>query len=246
MRVLLIATATLLLALPARADFAAGMKAYEAKDYATAYAEWLPLAEAGDARAQYGMGRLYRFGRGVEQDFETAIEWYKQAAMQTEDGDTYRRAVYALGYMVDEGQGTPKDADKAECLYRVSAENGYASAQWVYSNLLAAKPGIHPDALGWEERAAAQGDDLALRHLGYIRSMNPFVELSEAYKLTILAAERGNERAKWELTDIRDYARDKPETKKAIREAEEKAKVWRAVVEPPPADLILVPGRCWP
>ena len=246
MRVFFIIFVFLLLPLPARADFAAGMKAYEAKDYATAYAEWRPLAEAGDARAQYGMGRLYRFGRGVEQDFRTAIEWYRQAAMQTEDGDTYRRAVYALGYMVEEGQGAPKDADKAECLYRVSAENGYASAQWAYSIELKEKPGISPDSLKWKERAAAQGLGTALQFLGYIGQMNPFIEYSEAYKLTILAAERGDELAIKELAATRHYVEGKPERKKALLEAERKAREWRAALEEPPAELIPVPEDCWP
>ena len=35
-------------AMPARADFAAGMAAYDRGDYQTAYKEWLPLAKAGD------------------------------------------------------------------------------------------------------------------------------------------------------------------------------------------------------
>lgn len=56
-----LAAAFLLLAMasPARADFAAGMAAYEAGYYATAYDEILPLAEAGDANAQYRFGVLY-------------------------------------------------------------------------------------------------------------------------------------------------------------------------------------------
>ena len=43
-------------ALPAAADFQAGLQAYERKDYATAVKEWQPLAEKGDANAQYNMG----------------------------------------------------------------------------------------------------------------------------------------------------------------------------------------------
>ena len=43
-----------LLAFPAMvwADFKAGEQAFDAGDYAAAMAEWLPLAEDGDMRAQ--------------------------------------------------------------------------------------------------------------------------------------------------------------------------------------------------
>ena len=47
--VLLVALA--LMAAPARADFAAGVAAYDAGNYNRAYAEFLPLARWGDAAA---------------------------------------------------------------------------------------------------------------------------------------------------------------------------------------------------
>src|SRR3546814_3317212 len=52
------ALATVLgLAPPARADFAEGVKAYEAGDYKAAYESWLPLAERGDVAAMRNLGR---------------------------------------------------------------------------------------------------------------------------------------------------------------------------------------------
>ncbi len=47
------------LATPAWADFQAGMDAYNLGDYTTAMQEWRPLAEQGDADAQYNLGLLY-------------------------------------------------------------------------------------------------------------------------------------------------------------------------------------------
>ena len=41
------------------ADFKAGLDAYKAGDYATALREWQPLAEKGDAHAQYNLALLY-------------------------------------------------------------------------------------------------------------------------------------------------------------------------------------------
>ncbi|MBV1889609.1 MAG: SEL1-like repeat protein, partial [Gammaproteobacteria bacterium] len=41
-------------------------------------AEWyLQAAEQGDALAQFNLGRMYRFGEGVEKDMSTAALWYQ-------------------------------------------------------------------------------------------------------------------------------------------------------------------------
>ena len=42
-----------------------GFNAYEGGDYATALREWKPLAEQGDASAQYSLGVMYKKGQGV-------------------------------------------------------------------------------------------------------------------------------------------------------------------------------------
>ena len=46
------------------ADVTKGQDAYNSGDYQTAIAEWQPLAESGDAEAQFGMGLLYANGFG--------------------------------------------------------------------------------------------------------------------------------------------------------------------------------------
>lgn len=43
-------------------------------------AELRPLAERGDADAQYGLANLYRDGHGVPRDDEKAAAWYQRAA----------------------------------------------------------------------------------------------------------------------------------------------------------------------
>ena len=41
------------------ADFDKGKACYDAWDYQTAYAKWLPLAGADDAEAQYNLAFMY-------------------------------------------------------------------------------------------------------------------------------------------------------------------------------------------
>ena len=43
-------------------DFQKGLDAAQTGDYATALQEWTPLAEAGDANAQYNLGLMYENG----------------------------------------------------------------------------------------------------------------------------------------------------------------------------------------
>jgi len=57
-----------------------GVAAFRADDFETALAEFRPAAEAGEAEGQYWMGRLYDAGAGMDEDPETALEWFRKAA----------------------------------------------------------------------------------------------------------------------------------------------------------------------
>jgi TPR repeat protein len=40
------------------------------------YNEVLKLAEQGDAKAQYDLGKMYSDGKEVKQDYKEAVKWY--------------------------------------------------------------------------------------------------------------------------------------------------------------------------
>lgn len=71
-----------LAAWPAAADYAAGVRAWGRSDFTTAAREFLPAAQAGDAEAQFMMGRLYALGDGVPTDWGQAWVWHDRAARQ--------------------------------------------------------------------------------------------------------------------------------------------------------------------
>ena len=76
------------------ADLQKGKYAYDTGDYAAALREWRPLAEQGDAKAQYNLGVMYAKGEGVAQDYAQAAEWYNLAAAQgVENGAKWRDKV---------------------------------------------------------------------------------------------------------------------------------------------------------
>ena len=96
-----------------------GLIAYYSGDYATALSEWKPLAEQGDAVAQYNLGLMYDNGYGVSQDYKTAVKWYTLAAEQG-----VADAQYALGWMYYKEYGVLLDYVYAHMWANISASNG--------------------------------------------------------------------------------------------------------------------------
>jgi len=111
------------LAVPAWADFQAGMDAKNRGDFAKALREWRPLAEQGNARAQFYLGVLYENGDGVPEDYEKAREWYMKSAAQGE-----ANAQFYLGLMFAFGRGGHLDLVQAHMWYSLAAGNGHARA----------------------------------------------------------------------------------------------------------------------
>ena len=108
----------------ASADYQEGLDAYDAGDYATAMKEWRPLAEQGNANAQYNLGVMYANGNGVPQDDVEAVKWYRLAADQG-DAD----AQYNLGVMYANGTGVPQDDVEAYKWWNLAAAQGDADAR---------------------------------------------------------------------------------------------------------------------
>ena len=101
------------------ADFDKGFAAWSAGDYATALREWKPLAEQGDATAQFNLGAMYANGEGVPQDYKEAVRLYRLAADQ---GNAVAQS--NLGVMYDNGYGVPEDAPTAYMWINIAAASG--------------------------------------------------------------------------------------------------------------------------
>ena len=64
----------------ARDEFKRGSTAYTVGLYNSAARQWLSLAERGNRAAQYNIGRLFYYGRGVRRDRIEAYKWFFIAA----------------------------------------------------------------------------------------------------------------------------------------------------------------------
>lgn len=111
----------------ALADVKAGIDAYQRGDFATAVSTWQPLANAGDADAQYNLGQSYRLGRGVPIDPQIAESWFKRAADQ---GHERARNAYGLTLF--------QNGRRREALPYIeeAAGNNFPQSQYVYATLL--------------------------------------------------------------------------------------------------------------
>lgn len=118
--------------------------AYDKGDYAQAIRLLRPIAEKGNALAQYNLGMMHANGQGVPQDFHEAVKWYRLAAVQ---GNA--RAQTNLGAMYAIGRGVPQDFHEAEQWWRLAAAQGNADAQNNLSTLYSkGQDGRDPVAYG--------------------------------------------------------------------------------------------------
>ena len=141
---------------PAQADFKAGVDAHHRSDYATALREWQPLAEQGNAFAQYNLGLLYDNGQGVPKDYDQARQWYEKAAVQG-----HAEAQVNLGILHDYGRSVPQDFKKALYWYRLSAKQGNHLAQRRLGLMYERGDGVPKDyvqAYMWYSLAAGNGN----------------------------------------------------------------------------------------
>ncbi|HYI47682.1 MAG TPA: SPOR domain-containing protein [Allosphingosinicella sp.] len=64
----------------AGSDARAGVDAWQAQNYEEAVRIWRPLADRGDADAQYNLAQAYFLGRGLPQNMTLAEQWFERAA----------------------------------------------------------------------------------------------------------------------------------------------------------------------
>lgn len=111
-----VAAILLVAPLVAHAGFDEAVQAYESGDYAKALAEFRPLAEQGDPKAQYAIGSFYHYGYGVKMDQAEAIKWFHMAA---DHGDALSQ--YYLGMAYEKGEGVKSDFVAAHLWYSLAA-----------------------------------------------------------------------------------------------------------------------------
>ena len=173
----------LMLATPAWADFDEGVAAYRRGDYATALREFRLLAEQGVAKAQLGVGFMYRDGQGVTQNYAEAAKWHRKAAEQG-----YDPAQISLGFMYRDGQGVTQNYAESASWYRKAAEQGVAKAQFNLGFIYDKGLGVtqnYVEAHMWYNLAAAQaaqGDESGIILRDLVAKLMTPAQIAEAQR----------------------------------------------------------------
>ena len=120
-------------------------------------------AAAGDADAQYQLGRSYLWGgHDLPEDGSEAVAWFELAAEQG-----HGEAMRTLGLIYSTGSGVPEDQAEAVSWYRRAAEQGDTWAAWMQNRVGDAYqygrgvPQDQAEAVWWYRRAAEQGHSAA-------------------------------------------------------------------------------------
>ena len=175
-----------------QAQFAAGLKAYDAGDYGAAYKTWGDIDDY-DLAALRNVALMLRQGKGVAKDPKTALRKMLQAAEQglpTAEADAgemiangeagppdkvaaipwlaraaaggHPIAAFELGQIYEEGKAVPQDLNEARRLYKIAAEAGMPDAVQRLKDLDGAAPAL--PAAAPAAPAAAQSQIPQLRH----------------------------------------------------------------------------------
>jgi TPR repeat protein len=185
------------------ADFRKGLEAVQKGDYVTALKEFTPLAEQGNADAQYNLGAMYYHGQGVSQDLKAALKWFTLAAEQ----GNFVHAQYNLGLMYFNGRGVSPDYKAALKWHTLAAKQGHATAQFILGVMYEKGHAAQQDmktAIKWLTLSAKQGYAAAQSRLGFLYELGEGVRKN--YKTALewysLAAEQGNVTAQHGLGTI--------------------------------------------
>jgi uncharacterized protein len=227
------AIAAIVLASAFAAPLAAGsfedaVDAHARGDYAKALRLIRPLANDGDAAAQFNLGLMYLTGQGVQQDDAAAALWFRKSAEQG-----YVLAQTNLGVLYRDGRGVAQGVTEAVMWFRKAAEQGDAVAEFLLGNQYAFGKGVPQDyseAMIWFLKAAEQDHPKAKLYLGvmYAEGRGVPQDYVRAHMWFSLAAVQGEQSA---LKTIE--MAEKRMTPAQINEAQKLARDWKPATQQP-------------
>ena len=148
-----------------QSPFNKGWELYQKGDFGGALAKWKPLADKGDARAQFNLGVMYDEGRGVLQSREDAVLWWKKAA---KSGNPHAKHNLGLAYL--SGDGVERNFKLAMTWFREAAVQGMNRSQYSLGKIYGAGLGNvlqdDEESFAWISKAAKSGFDRAQYNLG--------------------------------------------------------------------------------
>ena len=190
-------------------DLQMGVDAFNKKDYAQALKILQPLADAGDAQAQFTLGAMYGQGMGVDRDRAKSLELVTKSADQG-NLDGMERLVMAVAFKPG-ADDAEVDAifDRALKLYHAESDKGNTKAMAKIAGMyeMVLLPGksdeeSQTEALKWYKKAADLGDATAQFKMGYFFYSGIGGDKKDSKAWFEKAAAQGNTEAKGYLDEI--------------------------------------------
>ena len=160
--------------------------------------------QAGNLEAQFQLGLAYYFGKGMKEDKEAAVRWWRLSAEQG-----LAKAQYNLGVVYHKGEGVAQNYAEAVKWFQNAAEQGHAEAQFSLGVVYHKGKGVaqnYAEAVKWYQSAAQQGLAKAQYNLGvaYHKGEGVAQDDAEAVKWYRRAAEQGLAEAKTALESLQE------------------------------------------
>lgn len=164
----------------------AGYAAYTAGNYIKAIKLWTPAGEAGSAKAQTNLAKMYVNAQGTGQSKEKAFYWIDKAL-----GQEYAPAFSVTAELHQKGIFFPADWKKAYEFYERASELGEGRGAY-FIGMAQEDWGNIKDALELYERAARRGfpDAQAKLALMYEQGTGVDVDLNKAMQWHLKAAQQ--------------------------------------------------------
>ena len=174
-------------------SFEEAEKAYWNGQYKLAASIWEPMAKAGDADAQNGMGLIYAFGNEeIRKEFFTARHWYTLSARQGNEEAYYNLGVLYLNEkMLNYRAAALENFLKGAELGHIAS---YANVGAIY---MVEGDGVHKDmrlAVQHTKIAADAGNAVAANNMGelYVRGIGVLQNYEKAAEYFRIAADKGS------------------------------------------------------
>lgn len=170
-------------------------EAVKAEDcYRAAFQLYVEMAEAGSVSSMYQCGKCYRFGNGVEKNYQEAMRWFTTADDAVKRRNPKTRcydALVAIGDLYADGLGVEHDYEKAYEYYKEASDFGFGTAANRIGNLYyngnkGKDENGNPDyklARQWYEKGIEHGSTDAYCAIGLLYAEGKGTEADEAKAL---------------------------------------------------------------
>jgi len=163
MRIAVLVLLLLATAAPARADYQSAVLSYDQGRFDSALSEFHGLAEQGHAGAEFMLGAMFFYGKGVASNHILAAIWFHKSAIKGNAS-----AQLAFGSLHIRGIGVRQDLVTAYTWLTIAANNGIPGLQQQAIALRdEAARLMRPEEVAMAEAAAR---DFAPRRAGLVRT----------------------------------------------------------------------------